>query len=47
VALRASGALVVVRKDEARLNEQRALVQRLSESTVEVVGAVINEVPPP
>jgi receptor protein-tyrosine kinase len=45
VALRASGALLVVRKDEARLADQRELVERLTESTVEVVGAVINEVP--
>jgi receptor protein-tyrosine kinase len=45
VALRSSGALLVVRKDAARMNEQRELVDRLTESTVEVVGAVINEVP--
>lgn len=45
VALRASGALLVVRKDGARMDDQRELVQRLTESTVEVVGAVINEVP--
>jgi receptor protein-tyrosine kinase len=45
VALRASGALLVVCRDEARLEEQRELVQRLTESTVEVVGAVINELP--
>jgi receptor protein-tyrosine kinase len=45
VALRASGALLVVRKDTARLSDQRDFVQRLTESTVEVVGAVINEVP--
>jgi receptor protein-tyrosine kinase len=45
VALRASGALLVVRKDQARLADQNELVQRLTDSTVEVVGAVINEVP--
>jgi receptor protein-tyrosine kinase len=45
VALRASGALLVVRKDQARLADQRDLAQRLTDSTVEVVGAVINEVP--
>jgi len=45
VALRASGALLVVRKHNARLADQRDLVQRLTDSTVEVVGAVINEVP--
>jgi len=45
VALRASGALLVVRKHEARLADQRELVQRLTDSTVEVVGAVINEIP--
>ncbi len=45
VALRSSGALLVVRKDSARLSEQRELVQRLNDSTVEVVGAVVNEVP--
>ena len=45
IALRASGALLVVRKHDARLADQRELVQRLTDSTVEVVGAVINEVP--
>ena len=45
VALRASGALMVVRRNTARLADQRDLSQRLMESTVEVVGAVINEVP--
>lgn len=45
VALRASGALLVVRKDQARLADQRDLAQRLTDSTVEVVGAVINEIP--
>jgi len=45
VALRASGALLVVRKDEARLADQRELAQRLTDSTVEIVGAVINEIP--
>ncbi len=45
VALRASGALLVVRKDQARLVDQRELAQRLTDSTVEVVGAVINEIP--
>lgn len=45
VALRASGALLLVRKDAARISDQRELVQRLTDSTVEVVGAVINEVP--
>jgi receptor protein-tyrosine kinase len=45
VALRASGALLVVRRNAARLADQRELAQRLTDSTVEVVGAVINEVP--
>jgi len=45
VALRASGALLVVRKHSARLSDQRQLVQLLTDSTVEVVGAVINELP--
>ncbi len=45
IALRASGALLVVRKDQARLSDQRDLAQRLTDSTVEVVGAVINEIP--
>jgi protein-tyrosine kinase len=45
VALRASGALLVVRRHDARLADQRELAQRLAESTVEVVGAVINDVP--
>jgi receptor protein-tyrosine kinase len=45
IALRASGALLVVRKHSARLADQRALAQRLTDSTVEVVGAVINEIP--
>lgn len=45
VALRASGALLVVRKHNARLADQRDLARRLTDSTVEVVGAVINEVP--
>jgi receptor protein-tyrosine kinase len=45
VALRSSGALLVVRKHNARLSDQRELAQRLTDSTVEVVGAVINEVP--
>jgi len=45
VALRASGALLVVRKNSARLADVRELAQRLTESTVEVVGAVINERP--
>lgn len=45
IALRASGALLVVRKHIARLADQRELAQRLTDSTVEVVGAVINEVP--
>ncbi len=45
VALRASGALLVVRKHNARLADQRELSQRLIDSTVEVVGAVINEIP--
>jgi len=45
IALRASGALLVVRKDRARLSDQRELAQRLTDSTVEVVGAVINEIP--
>jgi receptor protein-tyrosine kinase len=45
IALRASGALVVVRKHDARLADQQEFVRRLTGSTVEVVGAVINEVP--
>lgn len=45
IALRASGALVVARQHQARLADQRELARRLSDSTVEVVGAVINEVP--
>jgi receptor protein-tyrosine kinase len=45
IALRASGALLVVRKHNARLTDQRELAQRLTDSTVEVVGAVINEIP--
>jgi protein-tyrosine kinase len=45
VALRASGALIVVRKHEARISDVRELAQRLRESTVEVVGAVLNQVP--
>jgi len=45
IALRASGALLVVRKDRARMADQRELLQRLTDSTVEVVGAVINEAP--
>ena len=45
IALRASGALLVVRKDQARLADQREIAQRLTDSTVEVVGAVINEIP--
>jgi protein-tyrosine kinase len=45
VALRSSGALLVVRQDAARMKEQRELVERLTESTVEIVGAVINQVP--
>jgi len=45
VALRASGALLVVRRHNARLSEQREFAHRLTESTVEIVGAVINEAP--
>jgi receptor protein-tyrosine kinase len=45
IALRASGALLVVRRDNARLADQRELAARLTDSTVEVVGAVINEIP--
>jgi len=45
VALRASGALLVVRRHNARLAEQREFARRLSDSTVEIVGAVINEAP--
>ena len=44
VSLRASGALLVVRKHSARLADLRQLTQRLVDSTVEIVGAVINEV---
>lgn len=43
IALRASGALLVVRKHTARAADQRAFAQRLTDSTVEIVGAVINE----
>lgn len=45
VALRASGALLVVRKHRARVSDVRDLAQQLTQSTVEVLGAVINEVP--
>jgi len=45
VALRASGALLVVRSHKARMTEQRELAKCLEESTVEVVGAVLNEIP--
>lgn len=45
IALRASGALLVVRKHESREPSLRELAQRLRDSTVEVVGAVLNEVP--
>jgi chain length determinant protein tyrosine kinase EpsG len=45
VALRASGALLVVRKHEARISDVRDLAQRLRDSTVEVVGAVLNQLP--
>jgi len=44
IALRASGALLVVRRDSARVADQRELAERLADSTVEVVGAVINEI---
>jgi len=45
VALRASGALLVVRKNRARIADVRALAEKLAQSTVEVLGAVVNEVP--
>ena len=45
IALRASGALLVVRRHKARLSEQHEFARRLTDSTVEIVGAVINEVP--
>lgn len=45
VALRASGALLVVRKHRARVADVRDLAQQLSRSTVEVLGAVVNETP--
>jgi len=45
IALRASGALLVVRRHSARLSDQQEFARRLTDSTVEIVGAVINEAP--
>jgi protein-tyrosine kinase len=43
LALRSSGALLVVRRDRTRLSDVTALRDRLKQMTVEVLGAVINE----
>jgi len=43
LALRSSGALLVVRRDRTRIAEVTALRDRLQRMTVEVLGAVINE----
>jgi receptor protein-tyrosine kinase len=43
LALRCSGALLVVRRDHTRLAAVVTLSERLKQMTVEVVGAVINE----
>jgi chain length determinant protein tyrosine kinase EpsG len=43
LALRCSGALLVVRRDHTRLSDVAALRDRLQQMTVEVIGAVINE----
>jgi len=45
VALRASGALLVVRKNRSRIADVRDLAEQLAQSTVEVLGAVVNEPP--
>jgi len=45
VALRASGALLVARRHRSRISDLRELAQRLKDSTVEVVGAVMNQRP--
>jgi protein-tyrosine kinase len=45
MALRCSGALLVTRRDRTRVADVAALSERLKSMTVEVVGAVINEVP--
>jgi len=45
VALRASGALLVTHQNRTRIADVRALAQRLTDATVEVVGAVINAGP--
>jgi chain length determinant protein tyrosine kinase EpsG len=42
-ALRCSGALLVVRREHTRIADVVALKERLTQMTVEVVGAVINE----
>jgi chain length determinant protein tyrosine kinase EpsG len=43
LALRCSGALLVVRRDHTRLSDVATLRDRLQQMTVEVIGAVINE----
>lgn len=43
LALRCSGALLVVRRGQTRVADVKALKDRLQQMTVEVIGAVINE----
>jgi receptor protein-tyrosine kinase len=43
VAIRAGGALIVARKDEARVGEVQRIAVRLAQARVTVVGTVLNE----
>jgi len=45
VSIRASAALLVVRRDRARMQALRDLAERLQTATVELLGAVMNQVP--
>lgn len=45
IAVRASGALMLARKKETRVDDLRQLVKQLTHSGVAVVGSVLNEPP--
>jgi len=45
IAVRASGALMLARKKETRIDDLRQLVKQLTHSGVAVVGSVLNEPP--
>ena len=43
IALRAGGALMVVRRNQTRVRPLQAFTQKLNDANVMVVGSVLNE----